>query len=68
MKKTNSTLFTGVYGWLAVVVVSVLLSTGASAQCSLVCNNLVQISLDEDCEVEINPDMILKAAAARTAT
>jgi len=35
-------------------------SVHVSAQCTLVCNNLVQISLDQDCEEEILPDMILE--------
>lgn len=37
--------------------------TGLSAQsppCPLACNNLVQVSLDEDCDVEITPDMMLE--------
>lgn len=29
-------------------------------QCPLVCNNDVQISLDDDCQVEVTPDMILE--------
>ncbi len=28
--------------------------------CPLVCNNLVQVSLDDDCKVEITPDMMLE--------
>ncbi len=32
----------------------------AQAQCTMSCNNFVQISLDEDCEVPIDPDMILE--------
>jgi len=30
------------------------------ASCPLACNNLVQVSLDEDCIVEITPDMMLE--------
>jgi hypothetical protein len=32
----------------------------ANAQCPLACNNLVQVSVDEDCNVEITPDMMLE--------
>ncbi|MEE9440034.1 MAG: T9SS type A sorting domain-containing protein [Saprospiraceae bacterium] len=32
----------------------------ASAQCPLGCNNSVQISLDDDCMVEVTPDMVLE--------
>jgi hypothetical protein len=31
-----------------------------SAQCPLVCNNNVQISLDDNCEVEVTPAMVLE--------
>ncbi|MBK9257396.1 MAG: T9SS type A sorting domain-containing protein [Saprospiraceae bacterium] len=34
--------------------------TSLNAQCPLACNNLVQVSLDEDCDVEITPDMMLE--------
>ncbi|MEO6038605.1 MAG: T9SS type A sorting domain-containing protein [Saprospiraceae bacterium] len=61
MKKANSTKFTNVWGWLFVLAVMVLISTAASAQCTLVCDNLVQLSLDEDCEVEITPPMLLES-------
>lgn len=43
---------------------SVLLTiwySGLQAQsCSLACNNLVQVSMDEDCIVEITPNMMLE--------
>ena len=32
----------------------------ATAQCPLGCNNSVQISLDDDCSVEVTPDMVLE--------
>lgn len=32
----------------------------AQTQCPLACNNLVQVSLDDDCRVEITPDMMLE--------
>ncbi len=60
MKKANSTQFAHLYRGLIVLLISILVGTSASAQCTLVCNDLVQISLDEDCEVTVNPDMILE--------
>jgi len=60
MKKANSTLITTVWSWLFAMLIVLSVASQASAQCVLVCNNLVQVSLDEDCEVEILPDMILE--------
>lgn len=40
-----------------------VLTTGenfAQTQCPLACNNLVQVSMDVDCEVTITPDMMLE--------
>lgn len=37
-----------------------LLANVSYAQCPLVANDLVQVSLDEDCSVEITPEMILE--------
>ena len=34
--------------------------SGLQAQCPLACNNLVQVSMDEDCLVEITADMMLE--------
>ncbi|MBC7885084.1 MAG: hypothetical protein H7X99_06390, partial [Saprospiraceae bacterium] len=34
--------------------------SGVQAQCPLACNNLVQVSMDEDCIVDITPDMMLE--------
>ena len=31
-----------------------------SAQCPLACNNLVQVSMDDDCVVEVTPAMMLE--------
>jgi hypothetical protein len=61
MRKINSTSFfkAGV-AWLATLAIVLTFSAGTSAQCVLVCNNLVQVSLDEDCEEEVLPDMILE--------
>ncbi|MEZ4965899.1 MAG: HYR domain-containing protein [Saprospiraceae bacterium] len=36
------------------------INAGAYAQCTLVCNNLVQVSLDGDCASEVTPDMVLE--------
>ncbi|HRI59030.1 MAG TPA: HYR domain-containing protein, partial [Saprospiraceae bacterium] len=61
MKKTNSTSFSSkVWGWLVTLGFVLTVSVNATAQCTLVCNNLVQVSLDQDCEQEIEPDMILE--------
>ncbi|MEI6411629.1 MAG: HYR domain-containing protein, partial [Bacteroidota bacterium] len=60
MKKSNSTLLTNVWGLLLTLVFALSLSVEASAQCTLVCNDLVQISLDQDCETEVLPGMILE--------
>lgn len=35
-------------------------SVGSSAQCTLACNDLVNVSLDEDCSVTITPDIMLE--------
>ncbi|HRO74258.1 MAG TPA: hypothetical protein PK611_11340, partial [Saprospiraceae bacterium] len=32
----------------------------AQAQCPLSCNNLVQVSMDDDCIVQITPEMVLE--------
>jgi len=60
MKKASYTLFTHLLGCLFVLAISLSASVTASAQCSLVCNNFVQVSLDQTCEAEILPDMILE--------
>ncbi|MCS6928890.1 MAG: T9SS type A sorting domain-containing protein [Saprospiraceae bacterium] len=52
----NLTVFIG----LLLFVGDCCFTTPAAAQCSMACNNFVQISLDADCEVEIEPDMILE--------
>ncbi len=49
-----------VLGWLLLAFFAVRTTSPALAQCTMTCNNFVQISLDEDCEVEIQPDMILE--------
>ncbi|MFN7327793.1 MAG: HYR domain-containing protein, partial [Chitinophagales bacterium] len=60
MRKANSTLAQNFWGWLMVLALTAFAGFNASAQCSLTCNNLVQISLDEDCSVTLNEDMILE--------
>jgi len=46
-------------GTLALLLISVF-SYQANAQCTLGCNNRVQISLDGDCDVLVTPSMILE--------
>lgn len=60
MKKANSTLFFNLLGWTLALALSLSVNNVTTAQCNMICNDLVQISLDEDCEVEILPDMILE--------
>ncbi len=60
MKKANSNSFANMLGWIVAVVLTLGLSVRSTAQCTLVCNNLVQLSLDDDCDVELLPDMILE--------
>ena len=60
MKKANSTNFFHVRGWLMAFAIIILTGLQVSAQCTLVCNNLVQVSLDNDCSSEVLPDMVLE--------
>ena len=60
MKKANSTLFFNFLGWTLALALSLSANNVATAQCNMICNDLVQISLDQDCEVELLPDMILE--------
>ncbi len=60
MKKANSTLFFNLLGWMMALALSLSANNVASAQCVMICNDLVQLSLDDDCEVEVLPDMILE--------
>ncbi len=59
MKKSNSTQFMWVYRGFIVLLISMLLGSSAYAQCSLACNDLVQVSLNADCEAVITPDIVL---------
>ena len=47
-------------------VLLIMLSLQANAQCPLGCNNSVQISLNNDCEVTVTPDMILEGQGSAT--
>ena len=60
MKKANSTLLFNFLGWTLALALSLSATNVANAQCSMICNDLVQISLDDDCQTEILPDMILE--------
>jgi hypothetical protein len=60
MKKANSTLFINLTGWTLALALSLSVNFVANAQCNMICNDLVQISLDDDCQTEILPDMILE--------
>ncbi len=46
--------------WLLLLGFILRAAPPAQAQCAMSCNNFVQISLDDDCEVAIDPDMILE--------
>ncbi len=64
MKKAISTSFMNVCSWLFLLVLltgAVNVSSGQS-QCSLKCNDMIQVSLDEDCMVTLEPDDILEGA------
>ena len=60
MKKTNSTFLFNLLGCTLAIALSLSVSNSVTAQCNMICNDLVQISLDQDCETEILPDMILE--------
>ncbi|MBC7776834.1 MAG: hypothetical protein H7246_15485, partial [Phycisphaerae bacterium] len=65
MKKANATLFFNfnLLGWTLALALSLSANNVTTAQCVMICNDLVQISLDDDCQVEILPDMILEGNA-----
>ncbi|HMW26709.1 MAG TPA: hypothetical protein PKC51_08720, partial [Ferruginibacter sp.] len=60
MTKAIFTSVARTWGFLFVLGLLLSVGTSANAQCTLVCNNLVQVSLDQDCTVEILPDMVLE--------
>lgn len=47
-------------GWTLALALLFSANNVTTAQCTMICNDLVQISLDQDCEVELLPDMILE--------
>lgn len=62
MKKTNFTIHEALTTKLTLLLVMLLISfTGINlnAQCSLACNGTTNVSLDNDCEAMITPEMIL---------
>ncbi len=62
MKRSNSILRFSMLSWMFVFLGILNFRNAASAQtgCTLACNSLVQISLDEDCNVAITPQMVLQ--------
>lgn len=66
MRKTNFTherknTFSSCFGVLLISIFTLLGVQEAQAQCALACNGNTQVSLDENCEAEITPAMILNA-------
>ena len=66
MRKANSTFSCNVLSWLAALVVTFATAVNANAQCTLICNDLVNVSLAEDCELALEPDMILEGGGCPT--
>ena len=62
MAKANFPIVANLSSWLLAMFIVLSANADAFGQCTLVCNNLVQISLDEDCTVDLLPDMILEGA------
>lgn len=60
MKKANFTLFSNALGCMLALALSLSAHNAANAQCNMICNDLVQIALDDDCSTEITPDLILE--------
>ena len=60
MRKAITTLFVNGLSALMLTVVFLAARSEANAQCVLVCNDLVQVSLDQTCEAEILPDDVLE--------
>ena len=60
MNQANFTRFANFGGILLAVVLVLSFNTQSDAQCTLVCNNLVQVSLDEDCTYVLQPDDVLE--------
>ncbi|MEZ4943271.1 MAG: T9SS type A sorting domain-containing protein [Saprospiraceae bacterium] len=60
MAKANFTFAANTWSILLALIFALSANTTAAGQCTLVCNNLVQVSLDDDCYVELEADMILE--------
>jgi len=60
MTKVNLTIVARLWASLLALVIILSANTPSNAQCSLTCNDLVNIALDDDCQVEVEPDMILE--------
>ncbi|MBL7795961.1 MAG: T9SS type A sorting domain-containing protein [Saprospiraceae bacterium] len=60
MTKVKVTIVARLWAVLLALVIILSANAPANAQCSLVCNDLVTIALDDDCQVEVEPDMILE--------
>jgi len=60
MTKANYTFFATFFAGIMTAVAMLVFQPKAAAQCTLVCNDFIQVSLDEDCSVTILPDMILE--------
>ncbi|MEZ4921257.1 MAG: HYR domain-containing protein [Saprospiraceae bacterium] len=63
MNKANFTPFAKIWGAILTAVLVVFVSAQSSAQCTLICNNLVQVSLDEDCTYMLQPDDVLEGGS-----
>ncbi|MBK8554543.1 MAG: T9SS type A sorting domain-containing protein [Lewinellaceae bacterium] len=61
MTKANSTSFAKFWGGVLAAAFVLMLNVQANAQCTLVCNNLVQVSLDQSCYYALQPDDVLEA-------
>jgi hypothetical protein len=59
--KTRNALIDSVRSALSILTVFLIVinSQSVNAQCSLACNGLTQISLDQNCQARITPSMIL---------
>lgn len=60
MKKAISTLLMNGLSAMVLAVLMLSARSEANAQCVLICNDLVQVSLDQNCEAEIQPDDVLE--------
>ena len=60
MTQKNFTLIAKAWGFMLAMLILLSADSPLSAQCTLVCNNLLQVSLDEDCDVVITPNMVLE--------